>query len=271
MDEASPWPRRLAAIVGLVVLTVLATGWLSSTARPVETFGAVDSVLLVSDAGPVRVRSMAEIDESVRAELTAEVAEEADGELAATGGVAGVVVRSNESWLVSRPRLEALERDGELVVRVDCPGRFPCRSSVEVFVPDGVALTVVAARDMVEVDSFDGALQVFAGNDGVALGSVTGSASVVSEGPVRGSTLGPAELTIQAVDDPVQLTYLDVPEIVAVMGQDAAVTIGLPASVDYAVEVPDDATVGVDADSLAERRVLVQSDGRVVVEPATGE
>ena len=270
MEERSPWRRLLAGAVGVVVLAILASGWLTSSARPVEAFGSVRSILVVSDAGPVRVRSLPLVDEATLGELTEVLP--GVGDEPATIDTSGVLVRSTQSWLLRRPVTETLERDGELVVRVTCQTRLPCRASVEIFVPVGVQLTVVAADSMVEVDSFDGALQVFAGEKGVELGSVTGSAGVVSDGPVRGSTLGPAEMTIQVVDGPVQLTYLDVPDLVAVTAVDAAVDIELPASTEYVVDVPsENSTVGVESGDGEEHRVFVRSDGRVVVEPTFTE
>lgn len=270
MDEAKPWRRRLLIGAGLILVTVLATSWLASSAREVEALGPAASVLVISDAGPVRVRSLASGDEAVAADLAAALADSNDSAVVELGSE--IIVRSTGSWLLRRPVVESLTRDGELVVRSTCPSVLPCRNSLEVFVPAGVELTVVAGSDHVQVDSFDGALLVLAGDEGVSLGSVSGSVSVVSDGPVEGATLGPTELTIEVVDDPVRLTYLDVPGLLAVTATDAPVTIELPAEMSYAIDVEaDDVTIAVDADDLAEARVSIRSGGPVVVEPSVNE
>lgn len=264
MRSLSPWQRVLLALVGLLVLTVFASVWLGSSSRSVETFDPVGAVFVVSDAGSVRIRSWSAVEDSVRAELADTVEDRIDE--------GGVVVRASDSWLVRRPDFESLRQGSELVVRSRCDTRFPCRSTLEVFVPDGIELTVVAASDMVQVDSFDGRLLVFAGDEGVVLGSVAGSASVVSRGPVRGSTLGPRELTVDAVDDPVQLTYLDVPDVVAVTAGAGSVTIELPSTAAYAMDIRAvDASISVDADGDSGRLVSIETEGRVVVEPTLTE
>lgn len=247
-----------------MLLTVFAGSWFASSSRSVEVFGTVDSVFVVSDAGAVRIRSWDSLDDTTRDELAADV----DGGIDQTG----VVVRRTDSWLLHRPDVDSLVGDGGLVVRTRCDTRLPCRSTLEVFVPDGVELRVVAASDMVQVDSFDGALLVFAGDGGVALGSVAGSVSVVSEGPVRGSTLGPRELTVDVVDDPVQLTYLDPPDVVAVTAGTAPVTLELPTDATYALDIRAiDPAVSVAVDDRSQRVVFIQSDGRVVVESTLTE
>lgn len=264
MDARSPWRRRLLVAAGLLVLLVFASSWLASSSRTVEAFDPVDAVFVVSDAGPIRVRSWSSVDEALQAELAAGV----EGQL----DLDGVVVRASGSWLVRRPDLESLRQGGELAVRSTCDTRLPCRATLEVFVPDGLQLTVVAASDMAQVDSFDGALLVFAGDEGVVLGSVAGSVSVVSDGPVRGSTLGPRELTVDVVDDPVQLTYLDVPTVLAVSAGTGSVTVELPSTAAYAMDIRSVApSISVESDDRSDRLVSIETDGRVVVEPTLTE
>lgn len=266
MEPGSRWPRRLLIGAGLIVLSVFATTWLASSSRSAYAFEAVDTVLIVNDGGAVRVRTLASVDPS----LTADLAAQTGGDLAIDP--AGVVVRTTDSWLLGKPGFESLQRDGELVIRATCSARLPCRTTLDVYVPQGIELTVVAASDMVEVDSFDGALLVFAGDEGVVLGSVTGSVSVVSDGPVRGSTLGPAELTIEVGDGPVQLTYLDLPDVLAITGVSSPVTVELLSSADYAMDIEAaEVLVSVDENELSERRVSIRTDGRVVVEPTLTE
>ena len=270
MEEGGSWRRRLLIGLGLVLLIVVATGWLASSARTVEVQAQAESILVINDAGPVRIRSGPSVDEAAAADLSDDVPSE--GGAAGSIDLSGVVVRSTSSWLLRQPDIESLSRGGELVVRATCPSVLPCRVSLEVFVPLGIELTVVAANDLVQIDSFDGSLLAFTGDEGVSLGSVTGSVSVVSEGPVRGTTLGPAELTIEAIDDPVQLTYLDVPTVLAITAVNAPVTVELPADASYAIDAEgDDVSVGVDADDLADQRVSIRTGGRVIVEPTLTE
>ncbi len=254
-------------MLGVIVLVVAASSWLARSSRSITGFEAAGTVLIVNDAGPVRVRSLASLGADVDG---VEAASDDSGAAAIAAG--GLVVRSSDSWLLRRPVVESLFEDGGLVVRVTCPGRLPCRASLEIFVADGVELTVVAASDMVEVDSFDGSLLVFSGDEGVVLGSVSGSVSVVSDGPVRGSSLGPSELTVDVVDDLVEIAYLDAPTVLAVNGGAGAISIELPGDVDYAVDIEAPAPdVSVDVDDLSERRVSVRSSGPVVVSPVVSE
>lgn len=260
METPPRWPRWLLIAAGFLILLLFASSWLAGSSRVVEAFGPVDDAFVVSDAGPVRIRSWSTVDETVLAEL-GDAAEGSDLER-------DVVVRATTSALVRRPQLESLREGGGLVFRSTCDTRLPCRSALEVFVPDGMELTVVATSDMVQVDSFEGALLVFAGDAGVALGSVAGSVSVVSGGPVQGSTLGPAELTVEVVDASVQLTYLDVPEVLAVSAGSGPVTIELPSEAAYAADIrADDVAVSVDVDDQSERLVSVDTEGRVIIEP----
>ncbi len=261
MEPSSRWGRRLLIVFGSIIVVVFASSWLARSSRATTTFDRAGTVLIVNDAGPVRVRTLGALDAGVDG-----LGIGVDDVAAATAEAGGVVVRSSDSWLLRRPVVESLLEDGDLVVRVTCPSRLPCRSSLEVFVPDGIELTVVAASDMVEVDGFAGALLAVAGDEGVALGSVSGSVSVVSDGPVRGTTLGPSELTVDVVDDVVSLTYLDAPTVVAVNGGGAEISIELPGGVDYAVDIEAlTQEIGVDVGDEAERRVSVRSTGSVVV------
>lgn len=215
-----------------------------------EAFAEADHILLINDAGPVRVRSV----------------ESFDGVLDEKVGATGVIVRSSQSWLVRGPLIES-EADGDsMVVRATCPTRFPCRAALEIFVPAGVQLSVVAAGDMVQIDTFSGALSVFAGEDGVALGSVTGSVSIVSDGPVNGATLGPAELTVAVVDDLVDLDFIDPPMLLSVSAGSRDVKISLPPNEDYLIDASaPDVVIGVDSNESSDRLVSVRADGSVLI------
>lgn len=246
-------PLRLgAAVLALAAIGVLATTWLSSTERADRSLATGD-LLVVNDAGPVRIRALDQLE-----------VEPGDP------APAGVVVRTSSSWLLRAPVIEVVERDGTAAVRVRCQTRLPCRSAVEIFAPSSMAISVVAAEHQVQVDRFDGALSIFAGDGGVALGSVQGSVSVVSGGPVVGRSLGPSQLTVDVVDDDVSLTYLDSPTVLSVVGGEGSVEIDVP-STDYFVDAVSPAsTIEIDSDPESERRITVRSDGAVSIRPTSG-
>ena len=251
VEPSVRWRRRGIAALGFLLILVLGTTWLGSSRTTVHGVGASQELLVVNDAGPVRVRSLAAYD-----------GDEVDIESG------GVIVRSSESWLLQGPKVELLTEGGSSAFRITCPNRLPCRASVEVFVPGGIALSVVAANDIVQVDSFSGAMSIFAGDGGVVLGTVSGSVSIASDGPVRGTSLGPSELTVDVVDDDVLLTYVDAPSVLAIMGGDGDVLVELPPNEDYAVDVQaGEIELGIESDPTADRLVSVRSTGAVSVQP----
>lgn len=250
VEEASPWRRRVIGILVGVLLLVVGTTWLASSRTNVVDVGVSPEVLIINDAGPVRVRSL----------------DSYDGDEEMTSG--GVIVRTSESWLVRGPRTEQLTQGDAAAFRITCPSRLPCRASVEVFVPAGVAVSIVAANDLVQVDSFAGAMSIFAGDEGVVLGDVEGSVSITSSGSVRGSSLGPAELTVAVVEGDVSLAYLDAPTVLAVRSGDGSVSVELPPDEDYAIDVEAGETViGLESEAGAERLVSVRSTGPVSIQP----
>lgn len=247
--QRSPWPRRGLAAVVLIASIVLGSTWFSSSSSEVVAIGANDTLLIVNDAGPVRVRSLESYDDDAAM-------------------VDGGMVRVSQSWLLGAPEIEVLNGATGSALRATCPSRFPCRVSLEVFVPDGVELSIVAANDQVQIDAFSGAMSVFAGDGGAMLGDVSGSVSVVSAGPVSGASLGPDELTVEVIDSSVSLVYLDAPTVLSVVGGRADVSIELPPRQAFAVAV-DAATVdlAIESDAEAERTVTVQSAGSVSIGP----
>lgn len=250
MAEESKRRRWWLAALGLVLLVVVGSTWLASDRSSVYDVGVSPEVLIINDAGPVRVRSL----------------ESYDGDDEVVSG--GVIVRSSESWLLRGPRIEMLTEGDASAFRITCPSRLPCRASVEVFVPAGVALSIVAANDLVQVDAFDGAMSIFAGDGGVVLGTVAGSVSITSNGSVTGTSLGPSELTIAVVEGDVSLAYLDAPTVLAVRSGDGTVSVELPPDEDYAIDVQaDESTIGVESDAAADRLVSVRSDGSVSIQP----
>ena len=252
MEGNRRWRRRMIVVLALAASFVVGSTWFASSTEAVETFPDADRILLINDAGPVRVRSVSSFD----------------GVLDEPVSVAGIIVRASQSWLVRGPRVESVTEGDSLVVRVTCPSRFPCRAALEIFVPSGVQLSVVAARHMVQVDTFDGALSIFAGEEGVVLGSVAGSVSIVSDGPVSGATLGPAELTIEVVDAPVELTFIDPPMLLSVTAGTRDVFIALPTEEEYLVDATAPSlAIAVDSNELSERLVSVRAEGSVSINP----
>lgn len=235
----------------VVVLCVLGTTWFASSRTGIYDVGASSELLIVNDAGSVRVRSLDAYDGAA--------------EDLASGGV---LVRSSESWLLRGPRIEQLTEGDASAFRITCPSRLPCRASIEVFVPRGVDLSIVAANDLVQIDSFDGAMSVFAGEGGVVLGAVAGSVSIVSEGPVQGTNLGPSELTVDVVDANVSLMYLEAPMVLAVVSGEGDVLVGLPTSASYAVGVEaGESVLGIVSDPASDRLVSIRSAGSVSIQP----
>ncbi len=232
------------------MLLVFGTTWLASDRTGVHDVGVSAELLVVNDAGPVRVRSLESYD--------GDQSEERSG---------GAIIRTSESWLLRGPKIEQLIDGDASAFRITCPNRLPCRASIEVFVPSGVALSVVAADDLVQVDAFDGAMSIFAGEGGVVLGTVTGSVSITSNGPVSGTSLGPAQLTVDVVDDDVSLTYLDPPSVLAVLGGEGDVTIELPPSEDYVIDAEGAETaIGIESELTADRLISVRSEGSVSIQ-----
>lgn len=252
MARVVRWGSRFGGLVAFLAVAFLASLWFAASATETLSLDRAESVLIINDAGPVRIRSLDALGE---------------GPDATSGN--GPAVRIMQSWLVSRPEVESLASDGASVIRVSCPGRFPCRAALEVFVPEGIELSVVAAEDVIQVDTFRGELALFAGDGGVSLGSVSGSVNIVSTGSVEGVMLGPAALTVDVVDGPVDLRYLDPPTLLSVVGEGAAVSVELPQieSYDIAIEAPD-IDLAIESDSSAGRRVVVRTGGSVSIGPA---
>lgn len=251
-DELAMRRRRRGVIaLGLLVTVVFGTTWLASSRTAIHDVGTTSELIIINDAGPVRVRSLTDYDG-------------ADGEL----GSGGAVIRTSESWLLRGPKVEMLTEGNTSAFRITCPNRLPCRATAEVFVPSGVSLSIVAANDVVEVDSFSGAMSIFAGEGGVALGAVDGSVSIASEGPVNGATLGPSQLTVEVVDGDVSLRYEDAPTVLAIVGGEGDILVELPPNEDYAIDVQAETVEQeIESDAEAERLVSVRSRGAVSVRP----
>ena len=250
VEAPAQWRRLGAGLVGLIVLLVFGTTWLASDRSGVHELGVSSELLIVNDAGAVRVRSLDSYD--------GEEVGEVNG---------GAIVRTAESWLLRGPLIEQLIDGDSSAFRMTCPSRFPCRATLEVFVPDGVALSIVAADDLVQVDAFNGSMSIFAGDGGVVLGTVTGSVSIISDGPVTGTSLGPAELSVDVVDDDVSLTFLDSPTVLAVLGGEGSVTIEVPPGDDYAIDAEGVETeISIETEPTSDRLISVRSAGSVSID-----
>lgn len=234
------WPWLF---VGAAVSLFFLAGWFDRSEQAVSDLGAPTRVLLVSDAGPVEI-------------VTADTAR----------------LTRRDSWLVSRPQVEMATVDDEVVVRVTCPGRFPCRSLLRLEAPAGVELVVVATRGIVDVTSFDGRLTVFTtASDGVVMGPIAGSARVVSrDGVIRGSSLRAEELDIAVEDARVEVSFALPPDSVVVSAGEDLVALEVPDQL-YRLEVETDSStveIGIDEATTADRQIVIRSDGPVRVVPS---
>lgn len=237
----------LGVPVVVIVLMTAALAWFDRSEVYEIDIGPASRILLVNDAGPIRIRSTP--DGSMNAGLT-----------------------RYDSWLLDRPRLE-VETDttstsNEVAVRITCQRTFGCRSSTELSVPAGIELVVVATAGMVEVDRFDGALTVYASDDGLVLGPVGGSLRIVSAGPVRGNDLVTEEIDLLVADDRVELGFVTAPSAISIEAGVEPVVVALPTDEPYRIDVDTGAgaqRVDVVSDPDAERVVVIRSLGPVSV------
>jgi hypothetical protein len=238
LDEpTSTRSRRLWLVVGALVSIFFLLGWFDRSEVGTFSLGQPDRILLVSDAGTVEV-------------------------------VAGneAAISHNDSWLFSRPRIESAERSGEAVVRVTCPGHFPCRSTVTLTAPTGVELVVVATNGVVDINRFDGKLTVFSTSNDVVLASSSGSARIFSRnGSVRGFGLGFAEIDVETEDSAVELRYAVAPDSVVIRGDETKIEVALPKA-RYRVRIDTTSTevdVGFNSTESSERFIVIRSRGPV--------
>ena len=244
-DEPTSRPHWLWIIVGFAVSLFFLFGWFDQSLQATLSVDTPTRLVIVSDAGRVELSSI-------------------------PVGEATIIER-RDSWLFSEPRFEMAEADGEAMVRVSCPGRFPCRSDLRAEVPVGTEVVVVATRGVVDVRGHDGSLSIYTSStDGVVLGPIAGSARILSsDGPVNGFHLALDDLEVAVQQSSVRVSFARSPSSVVVSGSENLVQIGLPQRF-YRVDVEtDSASVIVDVNQSinSNRGIDVASKGpvRVVV------
>lgn len=230
--------RFRGVILGFLVSLFFLFGWFDQQTTTTVELESASRIRIESDAGPVEIIA---------------------GDTAR--------VRRRDSWLFSEPSYEQEVNAGGVVVRVSCPGRFPCRSALVVEVPPGTTLEIVASDGIVDVIRFDGDLSITStADDGVLLSRVQGTAEIVSSnGPVVGTAVGLDEVAVEVDDDIVDLHFVAPPTMVEVTAGRGAVDLFVP-DVLYRLEVgTSDETVEIEVDRAAgsRRELIVQSVGPV--------
>jgi hypothetical protein len=236
---------RLLRGAGLfVVVAFFVFGWSDRSTVEVIELGAPRRVIVVSDAGPVVVRT----SDSNR-------------------------VTHSDSWVVRGPTVDLGSDQDESVVRIRCVTRFPCRSATTVDLVPGVELVVISLRDAVDVASFDGALTVFSEGGDVVLGPLRGSARVVSAaGRIDGFGLRATELTVEVDRAAIDLQFDSAPTSVVLTSVAGPIRLETP-DTGYDVMVrtgPANANrVDVEVANVpgAASTVSIRSDGPVSILP----
>ncbi len=242
-DQPRPrrWRLALGAVVGSVVLAMVSASWIDGSDTFRVEIPVVGRVLLVSNAGPVEVRN----------------------------GDANQLV-SQESWLLNRPKIESLGDSDEVVIRVTCEGRLPCRSSATLTVLPGTEVVVVATDGTVLVDKMDGNLTIYDGYGDTLLGALSGSVKVVSEsGRVSGNGLSVSQIDVSTVSSEVALDFQTLPERVLVVTGPEATRLRLPeGDVTLLVTSPENLQdLEVDSVRGAASEITIHSEGPVTVTP----
>ncbi len=218
-------------------------GWLHQSDVAEVDFDPASRVLVISSAGPVT------IVEGPDLRLT-----------------------HRDSWLLNAPRIEWESDDDELIVRLTCPGRLPCRSSAEITVPTSSELVLVVDGHSAHLESFDGEVTVYGSGEDtiVTMGAVSGSGRVVSSGDlVRGFGVQLSHLDVEAASARVDLAFDSPPNGLVVNGGENPVSLVLPEE-EYEIGVvtaADRYRAGLDNVPGAERHVSVEADGLVQISP----
>ncbi len=201
-DQPRPrrWRLAVGAVIGVATLAMVSSSWIDRSDTYRLEIPVVGRVLLISNAGPVEVRN---------------------------GDVNQLT--SNESWLLNRPKIESLGDSDEVVVRVTCEGRLPCRSATVLTVLPGTEVVIVATEGSVLVDQMDGALTIYDGHGNTLLGALSGSVKVVSEsGRVSGNGLSVSQIDVSTVSSEVALEFQTLPERVLVVTGRESTRLRLP-------------------------------------------
>ncbi|MEZ5229475.1 MAG: hypothetical protein R2710_23280 [Acidimicrobiales bacterium] len=244
--EAKATRRRriLRGSIAAVLVVFFGFGWLDRSDEASLSFGDRRRIVVVSDAGPVEVRSGTENRAS-----------------------------HSDSFLVRRPTVELANDGDEAVFRVRCETRWPCRATTSIEVVPGTELVVIADAGAVQVHSFAGNLTVFSDRDDVLLGPIAGSARVVSAtGDVAGFGLALEQLTVELDDASMALEFAAPPLTVVLTNDSGNVDLVVPdTGYDLTVVTDDDMAdqvdVGVGAAAETGSTVSIRSGGPVTVSP----
>lgn len=230
-------------IITLVALFFL-IGWMDRSRVVENEFGTPRRAFVVSDAGPVSV----------------------------TTGTT-VRVTQYDSWLLSQPLIEQGVDDDEVVLRVSCPGSFPCRSRLSIEVPPGTELVVIATGGPVQLDGFEGDLTVFASGNDINLGPVRGSARIVSDtGDVAGHGMGLGALTVEVDRASMDLEFARAPESVILTAASGVIRLAVPDE-GYRLAIrPEEnqeerVRTEIEVDERAEETIAIRSEGTIAVVP----
>ncbi len=240
--------RLLAIPLVLVGLAFGASGWFDRSAEETVDLGPVRRLVVVNDAGPIRIRANTDDDPA---------------------GVATLV--HFDSWLVKRPLVEidvgSFEGQAAAVARVTCQTRFPCRSSVELAVPNGIEIVVVSTQGVVEVGRFDGSLTVYAAGRGAVLGPLKGTVRVVSDGPVQGFNLRVEKISVSVAAGEVDLSFASPPDELDVVAAAEPVSILVPTN-RFQLDVSttsEEVLLDIRTSERSDRTIVVESEGPVSV------
>lgn len=168
--KTKPRPRWLLPALFAASLVVLFS-WLDRSETQTLELGTPSRIIVISDAGPIRV----------------------------TQGPISEVTHS-DSWLLGKPVFEIEADESDILVRVTCPSRTPCRSSIDLQVT-GTPELLIMADGFVDVEHFSGKLTIVSASEDVALGPITGSVRVVANKTVTGSGLETDLLDISSHGD----------------------------------------------------------------------
>ncbi len=244
-DRSSRNRRRVLLGLGIAAVSLFFVfGWFDRSALETVDLGSTRRIVVISDAGPVRV--------------TEAGANQVD---------------HRDSWLIHRPTVELGRDDDEVIVRLRCDTSWPCRSAASVRVVPGIELVVIANNGTVTVERFDGALTVFADHDQVALGPIRGSARVVAgTGDISGAGMALGQLSVDVDRASIDLEFSQPPQSVVVTSAEGPVRLSVPdTGYDVAVRVVedrvDDVEIGVASVAGADAIISIRGSGPVVVEP----
>lgn len=235
----------MAKTIGVLVIGVfLALGWADRSDVGTIDTGLVGRMLVISDAGPVEV----------------------------TRGEQNRVTHS-DSWLVRPPQIEVVADDDEAVVRIRCRTSWPCRSAVKVETRPGVELVVIAADGGVQLESFEGALTVFADQGEIVAGPLVGSARLVNgSAGVRGFGLGLTELTVDVDEAPIDVQFAQSPSSVVLSSAEGPIRLEVPdTGYQFTIRTPEDSVDDVDISLIStdtsDAQISIRTDGPITVVP----